>query len=85
MHQVHLTDQAYNEARKRAREAGFTSVDEYVEDVLTSEVGPQTENLDHLFTPGRLAQIDKANSQIEAGQYQSAEHVSERLKKLFKG
>ena len=83
MHQVQLSDQAYQEAKRHALEAGFGSVDEYVADVLLSQVGPQAEDLDHLFTPDRLAHIDESAAQIEAGDSYTADQVREHFGKKF--
>lgn len=59
MHVIQLNDQLYQDAKRRAAEAGFGSVDEYVADILQQDL-EETENLDHFFTPQRLAQIDRA-------------------------
>lgn len=74
MHQIQLDDQLYQEAERRAAASGVT-VDEYVADVLQNDLHEETENLDYLFTPERLAHIDRAAAQIEAGQGISAEKV----------
>jgi len=83
LHHVQLSDQAYEKAKLRASEAGFQTVDEYVADVLLSEVGPQTEDLDRLFTPERLAHIDRSSAQIKAGEYYTADQVREHFGKKF--
>jgi len=51
MYQVRLNDKLYKEAERRAREAGFGSVDEFVADRLESDFSDGQENFDHLFTP----------------------------------
>jgi hypothetical protein len=80
MHQIQLNDQLYQEAQRRAAEAGFGSVDEYVADVLQHDL-EETENFDHLFTPERLAHIDLAIAQIEAGQGLTSEQAKAELAK----
>ena len=45
MHQVQLSDQVYDQVKRRAEEAGFKSVDEYVADVLVNDA-QETEDLD---------------------------------------
>ena len=87
MHQVQLelTDQLYDQAKRRAVEAGFKSVNEYIADVVSDDLTEQTENFDHLFTPERLAIIDKAAAQIKAGEYQTATQVREHFRKRFEG
>jgi hypothetical protein len=74
MHQIQLNDQLYQEVQRRAAEAGFGNVDEYVADILQQEL-EETENLDHFFTPARLAHIDRAAAQIDCGQGIPAEQV----------
>jgi hypothetical protein len=81
MRQVQLPDEVYLEAQKRAREAGFASVDEYVADVLSIDICDQTENLDHLFTQERLAKIDAARAEIARGECYTAEEVRDHINK----
>ena len=80
MHHVQLDSQLYQEAQRRATETGFESVDEYVADVLRHDL-EDGENLDHLFTPERLAHIDRAAAQIDAGEGLTAEQVNAELAK----
>lgn len=68
MHQVNLNDRVYEEARRRAQAAGFSSVDDYVADVLSQGFQLDDDNLDRFFTPERLAHIDRSAAQIDAGQ-----------------
>lgn len=75
MHHIQLNDDLYQEAEHRASAAGFVSVDDYVADVLQHDLLEDTENLDSLFTPERLAHIDRAVTQIDAGQGIPAEQV----------
>jgi hypothetical protein len=83
MHQVKLDDQLYENAQRRAAEAGFSTVDEYVADVVSHDLlddnGEETPNLDHLFTPERLALIDASAAEIDAGNYFTAEQANEEL------
>ena len=76
MHHIRLDDQLYQEAERRAAEAGFVSVDEYIADVLKHDF-QEIENLDHFFTPERLAHIDGA--QIEAGESFTSEQVRDHF------
>ncbi len=80
MQQVNLSDQLYHEAQRRAAEAGFATVDEYVADVLSLDFQLTTENLDHFFTPERLAVIDRAAAQVKAGEFFTSEQVREHFK-----
>ena len=75
MHHIQLNDELFQEAERRAAASGFVSVDDYVADVLQHDLFEGTENLDSLFTPERLAHIDRAAAQIDAGQGVPAEQV----------
>ena len=75
MHQIQLDDQLYLEAGTARSAAGFVTVDESVADVLRHDILEETENLDYLFTPERLVDIDRAAAQIGAGQGIPAEQV----------
>jgi hypothetical protein len=79
MHPVQLADQVYQEAQRRATEAGFASVDDYIADVVIQDVSDSCENLDHYFTPERLAHIDKALAQVDAGNYFTEEQAKAEL------
>ena len=83
MQQVQLTDRIYKQVKRRADKAGFKSVDEYVTDVLISDLNEDTENVDHFFTPERLAHIGKAAAQIKAGEFYTAAEVRVHFKKRF--
>jgi len=80
MHEIQLNDQLYQEAQRRASAAGFETVDEYVADVLQHDLREETENFDYLFTPERLAHIDQAAAQIDAGQGIPAEQVRDHFR-----
>ena len=80
MRQIQLNDRLYEEVHRRASASGFVSVDEYVADVLQQDLDQDIENFDHLFTPERLAHLDRAAAQIEAGQGLSAEQVHDHFR-----
>ena len=84
MHQIQLNDQLYQEVERRASSSGFVTVDEYVADVLQHDLHDETENLDYLFTPERLAHINRAVAQIDAGQGIPAEQVRDRFRQKRK-
>ena len=69
MHQVQLqpTDQIYDRAKRRAVEAGFKSVEEYASEVLTNDLYEDTGDYDRLFTPERIAHLDKVAAEVRAG------------------
>ena len=85
MHQIRLelTDELSDQAKRRAVEAGFDSVEEYASDLRADDLVEDTENFDHLFTPERIALIDKAEAQIAAGEFKTAAEVQERFRKRF--
>ena len=74
MNQVQLADDLYKSAQQRAKAAGFSSVDEYVSDVLSHELS-EVENFDHLFTPERLEHINAALAECKAGKYLTSEEA----------
>jgi hypothetical protein len=82
MHQVRLNDKLYKEAQRRAREAGFDSVDEFVADRLENDFSEEQENFDHLFTPEVIADLDKISERIKAGgKTYTMEEVDEHFEK----
>lgn len=68
MAQIQMDDQVFKAAQRRAADGGYSSVDEYVADIVAHDLvednPAQTPNLDHLFTPHRLAEIDEAAEQV---------------------
>ena len=83
MHQVQLelTDQLYNQVMRRAAESGFESIEEYAVGVITDDLADDTENLDHIFTPERLAHIDKAIAQVKAAEFMTSDQVRAHFRK----
>lgn len=69
MHEIHLqlSDQLYDRVHRRAMEAGFANLDEYIVDVVSEEVSQQTEDLDHRFTPKVMAHLNQIQEEIKAG------------------
>ncbi len=64
---------------RRAVAAGFSSVDEYVSDVLSHDFQLDDEHLNHFFTPERLALIDQSAADVAAGNVHAMEQVRESL------
>jgi hypothetical protein len=88
MHQVQLelTDQAYDRAMRRSVEAGFKTVGEYLADVVSDDLAEDIENLDDLFTPGRIAHIDSVIAKVKSGgTTHTAAEVREHFRKRFEG
>jgi hypothetical protein len=82
MHHVQLSEQLYRLARQRASEAGFQSVDDYVAEIVESEVSAATANLDHFFTPEILAELDQIHAAVQAGaKTYTAEEVDEHFRR----
>jgi hypothetical protein len=49
------------------------------------DTGAQTPNIDHLFTPERLAHIDEAAAEIRAGNCFTAKQIREHFKQKHFG
>jgi PHD/YefM family antitoxin component YafN of YafNO toxin-antitoxin module len=79
MNQVQLTDQLYKEAERRAREAGFDSVDEFIAERLEIDFSEEQENFDDRFTPEVLAHLDRIADDVAAGNSVSPESVDKHL------
>ena len=83
MPEIRLTDQLFVKAQLRANENGYESVEEYVADIIANDLESGVEDLEHLFTPARLAQIDKAAAQVDAGEFRTSKQVREYFTKRF--
>jgi hypothetical protein len=84
MPQIQIDEKIFKAAERRAAEDGYSSVDEYIADMLVHDLAEDsiggTPNLDHLFTPERLAEIDQAAADVEAGNYFTAEQAREHFR-----
>lgn len=84
MPQIEINDKTFKVAESRAAAGGYSSVAEYVTDLVKDDSGDEaadlTPNLDHLFTPERLAQIEEAESQIRSGKFFTSQQVEEHFK-----
>jgi len=67
MQQIQLDDHLYKEAQRRAAAAGFSSVDDFVADVVGQTFQDDAEDQDHLFTPERIAELDRISAEVKAG------------------
>ena len=81
MHQINLSDQLYQDVQRRAAEAGFSNVDDYVADVLSHDPRGETPNLDYFFTPERLALIDESLADVQGGNILTMDEAKSELAK----
>ena len=85
MHQIKLADEVYERARRRAAEAGFDNVDDYLADLVTQDSEFEVvddANVDHIFTPEVIAELDQISAEIKAGgKTYSMEEVDAHFKK----
>ena len=65
--QLQLSDQIYDLAQRRATEAGFANLDEYIVDVVMEDLIAEPENLDHRFSPIVLAHLKSIQADIQTG------------------
>jgi predicted transcriptional regulator len=78
MPQVQIPDELFEAVSNRARSGGFASVDEYVSQIITSELEGEVDS-DAIFTPERLAQIDEGLEDIRQGRVFTSAQVDEEL------
>jgi hypothetical protein len=67
MPQVELTEKIFAVAKKRALDEGYQSVDQYLSDIVVNDQSEEADNFDHLFTPERIAELDRISAEISAG------------------
>jgi hypothetical protein len=81
MPQVQLDEQVFKVAQRRAVDGGYPSVDAYIAHMVVHDVSDDADNVDDLFTAERLTHIDKAEADIQAGKFFTAEQSNEELAK----
>jgi hypothetical protein len=81
MHQMNLNDQLYRDAQRRAEEVGFSSVDDYVADVLLHDLQGEISNLDQFFTPECLTLIDESVVKAKSGDVLTMDQAKMELAK----
>ena len=81
MAQIELNERIFLVAKQRAASAGFATVDEYIADFVVHDSDQNSDDLDHLFTPERLAIIDKTRANIAAGSFHTSEQANAELAK----
>ena len=93
MRQVQIDEQLFNAVQMRAAEAGYASVDECIADLavhfLNDPPDSETPDLDHIFTPEKLVELDQISTEIKAGAktYTAAEvdsHFENKRKEWLK-
>ncbi|MFZ4508196.1 MAG: hypothetical protein ACOYON_10935 [Fimbriimonas sp.] len=67
MHQVQLSAHAFELARLQAAEAGFASVDAFIEQVVLDREAEERGDFDHRFTPKVLEALDRVSAKAKAG------------------
>lgn len=75
---IELSESQYHTLEQKAAEAGYPSVDAF----MIAFVDDQLEfrlDLDHLFTPERLAIIDAADREIDEGHFSTPEEFLAEL------
>ena len=81
MHQINLSDQLYEDVRRRSVQAGFASVEDYIADMLAEDLENETPDLAHFFTPERMALIRDADAGIDAGEFRTSAQAEAELAK----
>lgn len=83
MQQIQLSDRVYEQAQRQATAAGFASVNEYIEGLLDEHDSPSEAELERIFTPERIAELERIAASVDAGaKTYSLEEVDERLRQL---
>jgi hypothetical protein len=77
--EVCLSDQLYQEAKRRATDAGFLNVDDFVADVLQHDFSVDVENFDDRFTPEVNAYLKGIIAEMEAGKSLSLDEAERNL------
>ena len=78
MHQIQVSDGLFESLQRRAAASGFESVNEYVVDLLENDLS-ETFDPDRFFTPARLAEIDAAVAEADAGLLLTSDQVQQQL------
>ena len=78
MPEIQMNEELFNAAQRRAVESGYANVDEYIADVVAedlTEMGSDDTDLQHLFTPERMAIILAAAEEVKAGKFYTTEQA----------
>lgn len=79
MTHIELSEATFRLATDRAAARGFPSVGDYVEDALLADEEVTDADIQRLFTPERLAELDKAVAQVKAGRGMTMAEVEAAL------
>ena len=78
---VNLSDDAYRAAVAQSVAGGFASVSEYLTDVILDDPDGPTPDLEHLFTPERMARIARGEADVAAGRTYTSAEVAQHFAK----
>jgi hypothetical protein len=67
MPEIQLNDQIFKVAQRRAADGGYSSVDEYIADIVVHDITEDADNFNDVFTPERLARLGEISAEIKAG------------------
>jgi hypothetical protein len=85
MPNAQVDDQVFKAAQRRAADGGYTSVEAYIADVVVHDLADDSEetaNLDHLFTPQVIAELEQISAKARAvGKTYTSEEVREHFSK----
>jgi len=84
MPQVQIDDQVFQAAQRRAADGGYTSVEAYITDVVVYDLtnaGEDTPDLDHLFTPQVIGELEQISARAQAG---GKTYTSEEVREHFR-
>jgi uncharacterized protein (DUF433 family) len=67
MQQIQIADELFKDAQRQAAKAGFANVNDYIAELMRNNLKQGERNEDHLFTPERLAHLDRVASDLRNG------------------
>lgn len=80
MHQVHLSDKVYGDAKLAAAAGGFQSVDEFVDAVVRQRLGEASGDFDHRFTSEVIEILREAEAEARTGNNSTPEQMKAHLR-----
>jgi hypothetical protein len=85
MPQVQIDDEVFAAVQRRAADAGYSSVDAYVTELLVGDLSEdalgEEPDLDHRFTPEIIAHLERISAVADAGgRTYSSEEVREHFR-----